>query len=457
MAEDIMQMALLAKALGGSGTKNNLSTLFGLDPNILAAQQAQQQLQGSRQEAMQYAQLDPYQRANYMMYQGGSGLTGGLMGAIGPETAAVARAKKIADFKQILSASDINMNTAEGQLKASELAKGMGLADLGIELTNNAFAMSKTQAETQKALQPGTETERYQSFLVGLNDAIAQGKPVAPAAIQQAALINQAMTEPKVMMGPDGTMIMRTPESPLNKLPALSKVLQTQYTQQSQGAQQVPTAPKGQPNAPQQGAPQQIAPGVTVSQVVPPKLEASVRKEVADTDSLIRSADQTARGIENLSKKVATLDVSLARNTGRAIESQLGLSSKEQLIVDEMKRFIETNRNTILNQATGVQAKDDAERILNQVFGDETIWRNPARLQAAWSSLVDLSKNTAEGLRTKRQALVPEGANIGAAPQAPQAAPKPKTSRADAFAAMRKANPNASDASINKWLEERGY
>ena len=452
--DDIMQMALLAKTLGGSGTKSNLSTLFGLDPNILAAQQAQQQLQGSRNEAMQYAQLDPYQRANYMMYQGGSGLTGGLMGALGPDTAAVTKAKKMQELNQALIDSGINMNTPEGQQQGSVIAANMGLRDVAIELNNNAVNMSKTMAETQKALQPGSVEERNQSFLVNIENAIAQGKPVAPAALQQAALISQSMTEPKVRMGPDGTMVMHTPESPLSKLPSLAKVLQTQYAPQQQG---IPQAQQGQPSVPQQGAPQQLAPGVTSMQVVPPKLDASVRKDLADTDKLIVSADKTYSEMSKLTPEIKGLDVSLARNVGRGVEAQLGMSSKDQIVIDKMKRFIERNRNEILNQATGVQAKDDAERILNEVFGDATIWRNPARLQEAWSSLMDMSKNNAEGLRTKRQVLVPEGANVGAAPQAPKAAAKPITSREDAFAKMKAANPNASEASINKWLDGRGY
>lgn len=451
--DDIMQMALLSKVLGGSNTKSNLSSLFGLDPNIVAAQQAQQQLQGSRNEAMQYAQLDPYQRANYMMYQGGSGLSGGLLGALGPDTAAVSRAKKMQELNQALIGSGINMNTPEGQQQGAVVAANMGLRDVAIELNNNSLNMAKTLAETQKALQPGSIEERNQSYLVGIENAIVQGKPVAPEAIQRAALITQSMTEPKVMMGPDGTMIMRTPESPLSKLPALSKMLQTQYAPQQAPMQ----APQGaQPTTPQQGT-QQLAPGVTSMQVVPPKIDASVRKDLADTDKLIVSADKTYSEMNKLTQEVKGLDVSLARNVGRGVEAQLGLNSKDQITIDKMKRFIERNRNEILNQATGVQAKDDAERILNEVFGDETIWRNPTRLQAAWSSLMDMSKNNAEGLRTKRQTLVPEGANVGAAPQAPKAAQKPTTSRTDAFAKMKAANPNASEASINKWLDGRGY
>lgn len=447
--DDIMQMAMLSKVLGGSNTKSNISTLFGLDPDIVSAQQAQQQLQGSRNEAMQYAQLDPYQRANYMMYQGGSGLAGGLMGALGPDTAAVTRAKKMQELNQALIDSGINMNTPEGQQQGAVVAANMGLRDVAIELNNNAVNMASTMAKTKKELEPGSVEERGRSYLVSIEDALAQGKPVAPAAIQQAALITQSMTKPEVRMGPDGTMVTVTPESPLGKLPSLAKVLQTQYAPQQ--------APQGaQSTLPQQGT-QQLAPGVTSMQVAPPKIDASVRKDIADTDKLIVSADKTYSEMNKLTQEIKGLDVSLARNVGRGVEAQLGLNSKDQITIDKMKRFIERNRNEILNQATGVQAKDDAERILNEVFGDETIWRNPTRLQAAWSSLMDMSKNNAEGLRTKRQVLVPEGANVGAAPQAPKASQRPATSRTDAFDKMKAANPNASEASINKWLDGRGY
>jgi hypothetical protein len=453
MAEDIMQMALLAKALGGSGSKSNLTTLFGLDPDIVTQQQAQQQLQGSRNEAMQYAQMDPYQRANYMLYQGGSGISGGLMNAIGPDNAQVARAKKLQEFTQIMGASGFNINTVEGQQAGAQLASKMGLQDVAVELNNNALNMAKTQAETTKALQPGTEVERSGLFLTNLDKAIREGKQVAPEALAQAGFTVQQLTQPTLQMGPDGRVITVTPPNPLTNFPDLNKALQKTAPQQAptQGMsqQQVPTGMQG-------GETTQLAPGMSVTKF-PEKVDASVRKDIATTDKLITDADSTVSKLMAIGPKLKALDVSLPRNIGRGMEAQLGVSGKDQLVIDDFKSLVEKTRNDILNQANGVQAKDDAERVINEVFGDPTIWRSPARLQAAYERLTTLVAGNAEALRTKRGTLVPEGANVGQAPKAPQQASKPKTSRADAFAAMKASNPSASDAKINKWLDTQGY
>lgn len=450
--EDILQMALLSKALGGSG-KSSLTTLFGLNPDIVSQQQAQQQLQGSRNEAMQYAQMDPYQRANYMLYQGGSGISGGLMNAVGPDNAQVARAKKLQEFTQIMGASGFDINTVEGQQAGAQLASKMGLQDVAIELNNNALSMAKTQAETTKALQPGTETERAGAFLSGLDKAIREGKQVAPEALGQAGYTIQQLTQPKLQMGPDGRVITVTPQNPLVNFPDLAKVLQ-KVPQGQAPVQGVPQQPV--PAGMQGGETTQLAPGMAVTKF-PEKVDASVRKDIATTDKLIKDADSTVGKLMAIGPKLKSLDVSLARNIGRGMEAQLGISGKDQIVVDEFKSLVEKTRNDILNQANGVQAKDDAERIINEVFGDPTIWRNPARLQAAYERLTTLVAGNADALRTKRDTLVPEGANVGQAPKAPQQASKPKTSRADAFTAMKAANPSASDAKINKWLDTQGY
>lgn len=450
--EDIMQMALLSKALGGSG-KSDLTSLFGLDPNIVAQQQAMSALQNSQQTALQYAQMDPMQRANYAIFQGGAGATGGLLNTFGPDSAQVARAKNVAAWKQAVTDKGINMNTVEGQQAAAQLAGEMNLMDIAVGLNNNAFTMAKTQADITKSLQPGTETERAGSFLSNLDKAIREGKPVAPEALGQAGYTIQQLTQPKLQMGPDGRVITVTPQNPLVNFPDLAKAMQKVPQGQApvQG-QQAPTVPAGM----QGGETTQLAPGMSVTKF-PEKIDASVRKDIAQTDKLITDADSTVSKLTAMGPKLKALDVSLPRNIGRGVEAQLGISGKDQVVIDEFKSLVEKTRNDILNQANGVQAKDDAERVINEVFGDPTIWRSPTRLQAAYERLTNLVSGNAEALRTKRQTLVPEGANMGNAPTAPKKSQQPKRSRADAFTLLKGANPTASDAKINAQLDQMGY
>lgn len=158
-------MASILDLLGGdtreTTSRSLVGSLFGLDPNIIAQQQAQQQLQGSRNEAMQYAQLDPYQRANYMMYQGGAGLTGGLMGAIGPESAQVQRAKLEAALKQEMSNQGITLDSPQGFAASAKLAMDMGLPDLAAKFGMAGAQLDKEQAQAAKyrTVEPTTQAE----------------------------------------------------------------------------------------------------------------------------------------------------------------------------------------------------------------------------------------------------------------------------------------------------------
>ena len=157
-------MASILDMLGGdtreTTSRSLVGSLFGLDPNIIAQQQAQQQLQGSRNEAMQYAQLDPYQRANYMLYQGGAGLTGGLMGAIGPESAQVQRAKLEAQLKNELSSRGISLDNPQGYMAGAKLAMEMGLPDVSAKLGMVGTQLDKEMASAEKARRISAEDQR---------------------------------------------------------------------------------------------------------------------------------------------------------------------------------------------------------------------------------------------------------------------------------------------------------
>lgn len=150
-SEDILQSLALSKLIGGGVDKSIVSGLFGLPPDMIAQQEAQQQLQSSRNEAMNFAQLDPFQRANYMMYQGGSGLSSGLLGAIGPDSAAVTQAKAQQAVTQELQNRGININTPQGYLEASKVAQSMGQPSLAAKFSMAGAQLDKELATAEKA------------------------------------------------------------------------------------------------------------------------------------------------------------------------------------------------------------------------------------------------------------------------------------------------------------------
>lgn len=155
----------LADLLGDSKettSKSIVGSLFGLSPELVQQQQAQQALQASQNTAMQYAQMDPMQRAQYAMFQGASGATGGLLNAVGPESAAVARAKSEAILKQQMAEQGITLDKPEGYIAAARLAMNIpGLTDIAAKFGMAGAQLDKELAQAQKArtVEPRTQAE----------------------------------------------------------------------------------------------------------------------------------------------------------------------------------------------------------------------------------------------------------------------------------------------------------
>lgn len=146
-------MASLFDLLGSDKETNRsiVGSLFGLSPELVAQQQAQQNLQGSQATAMQFAQLDPMQRAQYAIFQGGSGAASGLMGAIGPESAAVQRAKQEAALKDAMAKQGITLDNPQGYMAGAKLAMDMGLPEVAAKLGMAGAQLDKEMATAQKA------------------------------------------------------------------------------------------------------------------------------------------------------------------------------------------------------------------------------------------------------------------------------------------------------------------
>lgn len=143
-----------------TSSKSIVSSLFGLPPDLVAQQQAMSNLQNSQQTALQYAQMDPMQRAQYAMFQGASGATGGLMSAFGPKSAAVQRAENEALFQQELKKRGISLNNVQGYAAAAQLAPEFGLGDLVPKLGMAAVQLDKEIATAEKARRISPEDQR---------------------------------------------------------------------------------------------------------------------------------------------------------------------------------------------------------------------------------------------------------------------------------------------------------
>lgn len=147
-------MASIFDLLGDTketSSKSIVGSLFGLTPELVAQQQAMGNLQSSQNTAMQYAQLDPMQRAQYAMFQGASGATGGLLNAVGPESAQVQRAKQEMALRQAMADKGISLDNPQGFVEGAKLAMQMNLPDIAAKMGMAGAQLDKEMATAEKA------------------------------------------------------------------------------------------------------------------------------------------------------------------------------------------------------------------------------------------------------------------------------------------------------------------
>jgi len=116
--------------------------LFGMTPE---SYQMQQQA-AARQQAAQFAQMDPFQQANYGLYYGANQVGGGIGGMMGAQDPMLQRISQQQSLLQEINPSDA-ASLAAGIKKASE----MGNPQLALSLSDELRKLQKNQADIYKA------------------------------------------------------------------------------------------------------------------------------------------------------------------------------------------------------------------------------------------------------------------------------------------------------------------
>jgi hypothetical protein len=146
---------------------NIVQGLFGMTPE---AYQLNQQA-AARQQAAQFAQMDPFQQANYGIYLGANQIGGGIGGLLGAQDPMLQRISQQQALLQEINPSDA-ASLAAGIKRASE----MGNPQLALSLSDTLRNLQKTQAETYKAYKEALSPE--QKNAAALADSSAQrGSP----------------------------------------------------------------------------------------------------------------------------------------------------------------------------------------------------------------------------------------------------------------------------------------
>jgi hypothetical protein len=148
--------------------------LFGIDPY----QRQQEQAKLLNTEALQFAQLDPFQKANYALYSGGAklgNLGASLMGAQDPQLVAQQTAQQLSSQFDISTPQGLKDYSA-ALLKAGQEANNPTLSNFGMmaldkarQFETQSTEMSLKKAQTVKAYrEPLPDIAKLQHYRTGL-------------------------------------------------------------------------------------------------------------------------------------------------------------------------------------------------------------------------------------------------------------------------------------------------
>ena len=127
-----------------------INSLFGITPESLTAQRDQ----ALQQEAMQYAKMDPFQRATAGIYSGANrlgGAIGGMLGAQDPEM------QKAAALQNIMKQA--NTTTPEGLATLAQTLGSQGFGQQAMEVMDQARQAQLNVAKTGKAVAEQKKVE----------------------------------------------------------------------------------------------------------------------------------------------------------------------------------------------------------------------------------------------------------------------------------------------------------
>jgi len=134
--------------------------LFGMTPETYQLRQQE----AARQQAAQFAKMDPFQQANYGLYLGGNQLGGAIGGMLGAQDPMLQR---ISQQQALLK--EINPSDPESLAAGIQKATDMGNPQLAMSLSDALLKLRKTESEI-------TRNERERKGADPLQQLIRSGK-----------------------------------------------------------------------------------------------------------------------------------------------------------------------------------------------------------------------------------------------------------------------------------------
>lgn len=310
--------------------ENLIGNMFGVDPNQLA----QQRYDAQRQAALQYAQLDPFERANMGMYQAGGNLVSAGAGMMGVKAPGEAQAEK---RQSILNR--IDMTNPEHLMKGAELANQEGDTQLAYFLVNNARQMkSEASKQALEAARAKELTDREPATEGIKQVGTSNGVPVYYDSKGQYTFVNG------------------------QRVPFTGKIDMSEKGDR-QGS--------GRP--------------------MPP----SALNKMTEHADFLNSSSQMEQDTKAWADKIKAgkLNLSLLDNVSGKLEVKAGIGGQEAVELANFATYIEELRGNKLLLAKGTQTATDAKQMLDQIVSSTT---NPkyvlARLNALWKNAAEKSR-----------------------------------------------------------------
>ena len=384
---------------------NIVAGLFGMTPQMYGEQQRVSALN----EGITLAQLDPAARGAAMTYAGARGLGGAIAGALGVEDAQMKKFSQRNQLLQQLDLTDINslVSTAKQAANLGDAEFAVGLIDRAKSMQESQSKISLQQAQAYKALQPNklTGDERYINILQTVEGKYLRGEEPTASDLSNANMAGQMLSKPKTYFdATSGQMITQQPTDPSKAFPLTYKAMSVS----TEGG--AITTPKP-----------------TVQQATSGNIPAGSQKEISDIEASLVRLENTSPQLETFSNLLKSGDVKFnaAANAFDFLGAVVppifgGQEVGNQVKKDEFTRAFTERVNTVLNNAKGVQARDDAKRAEQQIASPST-FLSSARMQGAIDYLKKAESGYREELLARKGSLQRQGKPE--APEVPSAKP----------------------------------
>jgi hypothetical protein len=373
--------------------ENIVAGLFGLTPQMYGEQQRRSALR----EGIDLAKLTPGEAGAAMTYAGARGLGGAIAGALGVEDPQM---KKMSQRNQLLQQLDVN--DPESFVAVAKQAAGLGDGEFAVGLIEKAKSLAESQskialnqAQTLKALQPEklTGDERYIQALRVVETKLQKGEKPTLTELANANISGQMLSKPRSYLDQaSGQMITQAATDPSKAFPLAYKEM---------GA----TTEGGATTVPKP----------TVQQATAGNIPAGSQNEIADIEASLVRLENTSPQLDKFSQLLKSGDVKFnaAANAFDFLGAVVppifgGAEVGNQVKKDEFTRAFKERVNTVLNNAKGVQAKDDAKRAEEQIASPST-FLSSARMQGAIDYLKKAEKGYTEELLARKNSLQRQG------------------------------------------------